>query len=240
MTNNLSFPRGGVSCHFCVDVLHPLPTAQTKFKPLSEERKIEMYERFALLWPFFCEPLPLPTQHVVMMMDGRRRQQSGTVHGSVTIHLAHPRASHQHEQRQGSPFWCVQLLCSPVIINYVASLIDTVGSDGSKFHWITTDMYKAPCIPEEPTPLYKPSAVMHQPHLRDQYIFPGKCRCLWGEKGTYSTELQKRSSRGTRECGENIMHQGHREYGCSKCIFKKAVNVLKSPCSSTDERWHLQ
>lgn len=25
-------------------------------------------------------------------------------------------------------------VCSPVIINYVASLIDTVGSDGSKFH----------------------------------------------------------------------------------------------------------
>lgn len=87
-------------------------------------------------------------------------------------------------------FWCVQLLCSPVIINYVASLIDTVGSDGSKFHWITADIYKAPCIPEDPKLLYKLSTAMHQPHLRDQYIFLGKCRCLWGEKGIYSMELQ--------------------------------------------------
>lgn len=145
---------------------------------------------FSLLWPFLCEPLPLPTQHAVVMMDGRRRQQPGTVQGSVTIHLTHLHAYHQREQLQDSCFWCVQLWCSPVIINYVASLIDTVGSNGSKFHWITTDIYKASCIPEDPKLLYKLSTVMHQPHLRDQYIFLGKHRCLWGEKGIYSTELQ--------------------------------------------------
>lgn len=64
-----------------------------------------MYGSFSLLRPFFCETLPLPTQHVVvMMMDGRRRQQSGTVHGSVTIHLVHLHAYHQHKQLQDSCF----------------------------------------------------------------------------------------------------------------------------------------
>lgn len=170
---------------YCIHCL----TAETKFNLLLEER-IEMYESFSLFWSFFCELLPFPTQHVVMMMDGRRRQQSGTVHGSVTIHLAHLHAHHQHEQIQDSCFWCVQLSCSPVMINYVAPLIDTVGSDGSKFRWITTDKYKAPCVPKDPKLLHKLSAVMHQPHLRDQYIFLGKCKCLWGEKDIYSAELQ--------------------------------------------------
>lgn len=147
-----------------------------------------MLESFTLLCLFFCEPIPLATQHVVMMMDGRRRQQSGTVQGSVTIHLAHLHAYHQHERVQDSCFWCVQLSSHPVIINYVASLIDTGGSDGSKFHWITADMYKARCIPEGPKLLYKLSTAMHQAHLRDQYIFLGERRWLWGEKGIDSTE----------------------------------------------------
>lgn len=195
---NLSFLSGGGSCRFCVHVLHRLLSRWNKTKPHSEERRIEMYEILSLLWPFFCEPLPLPTQHVVMMMDGRRRQQSGTVQGSVTIHLAHLRAYHQHEQLQDSCFRCVQLSCSPVVINYVASLIDTVGSDGSRFHWITTDIYKAPCVPEDPRLLYKLSTAMHQPHLRDQCIFQGKRRCLrWNRH--LQPRAAKHNSRGSRQ-----------------------------------------
>lgn len=168
-----------------------------------------MYESSSLLWPFLCEPLPLPTQHVMMMMDGRRRQKSGTVHGSVSINLAQLHAYHQHEQLQDSSFWCVQLSCSPVINNYVASLIDTVGSEESKFHWITSDIYKAPHIPMDPKLLHKLNTAMHQPHLRDQYIFLGKCKGLSGEKDIYSAELQNVNRRGTRKIyGTKIIHRG--------------------------------
>lgn len=53
--------------------------------------------------PSFVNHFPFPP-NVVMMMDGRRRQESGTVHGSVTIHLVHLHAYHQHEQLQDSCF----------------------------------------------------------------------------------------------------------------------------------------
>lgn len=42
----------------------------------------------------------------------------------------------------------------------------------------------------DPKLLHKLNTAMHQPHLRDQYIFLGKCKGLSGEKDIYSAELQ--------------------------------------------------